>query len=86
MEAKRELVGKTTFDSSAVFIAKISDIYIMQYICSSLVNSISCEDRECSLPDNSAAITEWFMKSESGYLTMYKNDNVPLCLGIMEAD
>lgn len=58
MQAKGELKGKPTFDSSAVIIAKISDVYIMQYIYSILVNSISCEEREWPLPDKFAALTE----------------------------
>lgn len=80
MQAKGELRGKPTFDSSAIIIAKMSDICIMQYFYSTLVNSISCEDRECPLPGKFAALTEWLMKSESGYLTVYKNDNVPACV------
>lgn len=80
MQAKGELKGKPTFDSSAIISAKISDIYIMQYIYCILVNSISGEDGECPLPDNFAALTEWLMKSVSGYLTMYKNDNMPACV------
>jgi len=44
----------------------------MQYVYSIFVNSISYEDREYPPHDAFPTVTEWLMKSVSGYLTMYK--------------
>lgn len=49
---------KNTFNSSAIIIAKISDFYIMQYVYSIFVNSISYEERGCPPHDAFPAVTE----------------------------